>query len=1025
VRHFRLWLAAVLLAPSLLQARRLPIKTYTTADGLARDVVLCIVQDSHGFMWFCTAEGLSRFDGYQFTNYRTEQGLPSNGVTGFLETRKGVYWIATTAGVARFDPAGTGASRFHRYPLSGDREEPKPYVLYGDPEGAIWCGTRPSVFPPRGAGLFRLGPKDAAFRRVDLGITDSTVTALFVDRRGTLWVGSPNGLYRREPDGTIRTYTTADGLPHPFIMALLEDRDGRLWVGTRFGLARIDAERLLGQPLRTRVYTVKDGLPALRIESLFQSSDGKLWVGTDEGLAEWIPAQSPGGSEFQSYTVSQGLSARRVGALAEDRDGNLWLGTDGGGAMKVARGGFTTYTQVDGVPEASALMESRQGELCALYKREGGLVTARFDGRRFVPIQPGWPKQINYYGWGTGQIAVQDQSGEWWIATGQGLCRFARVDRVDQLGQARPKAVYTSRDGLLSDNIFRVFEDSRSDIWIGTIGPGLEDSLARWERRTGRVHAFSQADGLPAKPAPTAFAEDRAGNVWVSLYHEALARFRDGRFTVFTTSDAVPGFLNRLFVDSAGRLWIGTSRGLVRVDDPTQDPPRFVTYNTTQGLSSDYIAGITEDRWGRVYVETGRGIDRFEPQAAGPGRIKHYTTADGVAAGELELAFRDRQGALWFSTSLGVSQFMPAQDRPRVPPPVLVTGLSIAGVPHPISDLGESAISGLRLYQNSLRIDFVGLGFSPGESLRYQYKLDGADSDWTAPSDQRAVVYASLSAGSYRFLVRAVASDGAVSPQPASVAFTILPPVWRTWWFILSCALVVSLILYALYRYRLAQLLAVANVRTRIATDLHDDIGASLSQIAILSEVAKRGVDGTESPIRKPLTDIAGISRELLDSMSDIVWAINPEHDRLSNLVYRMRRFATDVLGGQKIGLQFRSSVTDHNLRVGVNVRRQVYLIFKEAINNIARHSCAGQVEVDLDRADDTLVLRVHDDGKGFDPAVEYEGHGLVNMRKRAATLDGKVELQSAAGVGATLRVTVRVESGRTLLTQRTGRRQT
>ncbi|MGI8746383.1 MAG: sensor histidine kinase [Bryobacteraceae bacterium] len=225
----------------------------------------------------------------------------------------------------------------------------------------------------------------------------------------------------------------------------------------------------------------------------------------------------------------------------------------------------------------------------------------------------------------------------------------------------------------------------------------------------------------------------------------------------------------------------------------------------------------------------------------------------------------------------------------------------------------------------------------------------------------------------------------------------------------------VMLIVYALYRFRLAQLLAVANVRTRIATDLHDDIGASLSQIAILSEIAQRSKDGPVSPDRTQLSEIAGISRELIDSMGDIVWAINPDHDHLSNLGYRMRRLATDLLGGQEIALQFRSSVADHDLRIGANVRRQVYLIFKEGIHNVVRHSGAGSVAVEFDRVQDSLRLQLSDDGKGFDPAAGYDGHGLINIRKRAAALGASLELQSAPGHGATLKLIVRLEQARTL----------
>jgi ligand-binding sensor domain-containing protein/signal transduction histidine kinase len=1000
---------------SLLQAKRLPIKTYTTADGLARDHILCIVQDSHGFLWFCTAEGLSRFDGYQFTNYHTEQGLPGNLVTDFLETREGDYWISTTDGLARFDPRGAGAARFHRYPLGG-QGKPVPVTVREDGAGGIWCGTS------TGEGVFYLGPKDTAFRRITVPMADPYVTALAIDRRGTVWIGSPNGLNRRNPDGTTRAYTAADGLPNTSIMALREDHEGGMWVGTRLGLVHMDAASA-----RMRVYGTKDGLPGARIESLLETSDGKLWVGTVEGLAEWTPRQPVDGREFQGYTAAQGLSARAVGALAEDRDGNLWIGTFGSGAMKMARNGFTTYTETDGAPWVSSLTESRLGEMCILYATKDGLRIGKFDGRRFVPIRPAWPSQITYFGWGRGQMLVQDEAGEWWIPTGQGLCRFARQDGVERLAGARPRAIYTKHDGLPGDDIFAVFADSRNGIWIGTIGLGNEDGLAFWDRDTGRVHAFSQADGLPAHPVPSAFAEDRAGNVWVALYHGGVARYRQGRFTVFGDRDGISGGPRALLADSAGRLWVGSTRGLIRIDDPTGDRPHLVVYGTAQGLSSSDVGALTEDRWGRIYAATGRGIDRFDPQpegsgepAAAPpalpglGRIQHYTTADGVAPGELDLAFRDRQGSLWFSTPLGLSQLVPTVDRPQSPPPVLVTGVSVGGVAQAISDLGQSTVSGLRFPQNPLRVDYVGLGFLPGGALRYQYMLEGADSDWSAPTDQRTVIYARLAAGSYRFLVRAMAGDGIASPQPASVVFTILPPVWRSWWFLLACGTVMALLMYALYRYRLAQLLAVANVRTRIATDLHDDIGASLSQIAILSEVAQREA-GKEARHGPSLSEIAGISRELVDSMSDIVWAINPDHDRLSNLVYRMRRFATDLLGAQGMALEFRSSVADRDLRIGANVRRQIYLIFKEGTHNIARHSGASRVEVELDRAGDGLVLRLSDNGKGFDASAASDGHGLTNIRKRAAALGAEVEWQSVPGQGTTLRMTVRLEPARSL----------
>ncbi len=972
MKKLPLW--AAVLSCFLLHASRLPIRTYTTA------------------------EGLSRFDGYRFANYGTEQGLPSNFISDFIETPSGDYWVATGGGLCRFDPVGSGQSRFHCLPTTGDGGIPPPLALYRDRDGNLWSGVS--------GGVFKRAANDSQFKRVDLRDvrSDSGFEALLVDRHGTLWAGSSNGLYRRDPDGAERRYTSADGLPNDYIMALVEDRAGHLWIGTRAGLVRLDQSMAPGPSLKPRftVYSVKDGLPAPRIESLLESSGGTLWVGTNECIAEHV-ASSPGDPrEFRSFTLAQGLSARSVGALAEDRDGNLWIGTFGSGAMKVAHSGFLIYSEADGLDFVRSLVQSRDGTLCAFIRRGSRLHMARFDGRRFFPVEPGWPKGISDYGWGWGQIALQDENSEWWIATGEGLLRFPPVARVDDLVGKPPQAIYTTHDGLPGNGIFRIYEDSHRDIWIGTIGLNHQDGLARWCRSTGKVTTFSQDSGLPGDPAPTAFAEDRGGNVWIGLFHGGLARYcrSTGRFTTFTANQ-MHGGVRTLMTDSAGRLWIGASCGLAHVDDPVSEPPRLIWQSSAEGLSSNYIAALTEDNRGRIYAATGRGVDRFEPGAGGAGAMRHYTTADGIPPGELELAVRDRHGLVWFGTPLGAA---------RPPPPVLLTALNVGGIPHPISDLGESGITGLRLKQTPVRVDFVGIDYSPGETLRYQYRLEGTDLAWSPPTDQRSVVYANLASGSYHFLVRAVASDGAVSPQPASLSFTILPPLWRSWWFLTACALATLLIAVGLHRYRLAQLLAVANVRTRIATDLHDDIGASLSQIAILSEVAQR--TGTvDEPARIPLAEIAGISRELIDSMSDIVWAINPVHDSLGNLVYRMRRFATDMLVTRQIVLHFRSTITDHDLRVGANARRELYLIFKEAIHNILRHSGAGQVEVDLHRVDGALTLSVSDNGKGFDPAVVCKGRGLTHMRKRATALGGKLSLEAAPDRGACIRLVAPIDS--------------
>jgi len=389
--------------------------------------------------------------------------------------------------------------------------------------------------------------------------------------------------------------------------------------------------------------------------------------------------------------------------------------------------------------------------------------------------------------------------------------------------------------------------------------------------------------------------------------------------------------------------------------------------------------------------------------------VKHFTTADGLASGEVNVAGRDRDGALWFGTLLGLSRLIPEPDRPDSAPPVFITGIQVRGIPQPLAEFGATNVRqlALRPNQNQVRLDFVGLGFAPGELLRYQYRLEGADRDWSPPTDQRTVNYASLKPGAYRFEVRALNTEGAVSPMPAAVPFTIQAPVWQRWWFLSASAIALATLIYAAYRYRLAQLLAVERVRVRIAADLHDDIGASLSQIAVLSEVARRKIQGANLDTSEPFVEIASISREVVDAMSDIVWAINPKHDRLSNLEYRMRRFACDVLSTRNIKLDFPAWTGPGDLRVGADLRRQVFLIFKEAVNNVARHSGCTHAGVEFKVVEDNLLLQVTDSGKGFDPLAYLEGNGLMNMRKRAADLGGAMLLESRPNHGTTLQLRI------------------
>lgn len=1022
-------------------AEQLPVRIYTTADGLPRDLVLKIVRDSHGFLWFCTADGLSRFNGYEFTNYGVEHGLPHPVINDLLETRSGVYWVATNGGgVARFNPATLPNEQpqtrnlFTAFPVGDKPTSNRVNFLYEDRGGEVWAGTD--------GGLFRLEETSGQviFRRVSLNLGELEsvliVRALVDDdKEGSLWASTQGlGLVRRLPDGRTVRYKIQPSSFGDLVESLMFDPEGRLWIGHRGGAGLVvfkpepaptiaAGDQLLtrtmvasGSGLRSsnqRVrlpeipgeayrYTTADGLASDTVfGGIYQSADGRIWIGTDAGLTVFSDGH------FRSYTMAQGLSSRAVWREVEDRDGNLWLAS-GTGAMKISWSGFTTFGRVDGLSNTmvTSVFENQRGELC-VTSDEGEPFINHFDGQRFNGVKLQVPRKIKGFGWGSNQITFQDHTGEWWAPTYYGLYRFPRVASVDQLAHTRPKAVYNQQHGELpGSDVFRLFEDSRGDIWISIAGG--EPNLVRWVRATESFHVYSEAEGLPRYSPPTAFREDAAGNLWLGFYEGGLARYRDGRFRMFTQTDGMPtGPVRALYLDHIGRMWVATGQdGVSRLDDPQADHPRVVTYTSADGLSSNGISCITEDKLGRMYFGTARGLDQLDLETK---RVRHYTKAEGLASSAVTVAFRDRLGALWFGTDLGLSRLIPGPDPPKQqPPPILISGLRIAGASFAISALGETEVSGptLNPTQNQLSIDFVGLGFAAGEALRYQYRLAGTDPDWSAPTDQRTINYAGLSPGKYQFMVRAVTADGSISPTPATITFTILPPLWQRWWFVTLVVLTFGLGAAAIYRYRVRRLIELERVRTRIATDLHDDIGSGLSRIAILSEVARHQVS-KEAPTGELLAVIAGASRDLVDSMSDIVWAINPNKDQLSDLVQRMRRFASDLFTACNIEFRFNAPGDEQTLKIGTDLRRQVFLVFKEAVNNVARHSGCTEAEIEVRIENNWLTMKVADNGPGFDPAQLSEGQGLTSMRARAKELDGELQITSNDGRGTTILLNV------------------
>jgi ligand-binding sensor domain-containing protein/signal transduction histidine kinase len=984
------------------RAEQLPIRIYRTADGLARDDVSSIATGKNGYLWFGTSGGLSRFDGYEFTNYGPNEGLPNASVNRLLIARDGSLWIGTRMGLCRFNKESPPGSPhlFTIYLPSAVRQAQNIHALAEDRDGSIWCGTDSGLFRLR-----RLSSSRTQFDQIDLGEPKSNrVRALLVDRQGALWIGAQYGLYRRGPDTQIQRYAPYSGLPSDSIHSFLEDRVGRLWVGTDRGLCLLLPHPDPRGRAVASVYSpdwgwVTDGL---------ETADGRLWFASTNGLWESISGGAPGEIRgFLNYRAANGLSDQVLHAVREDRDSNLWLGSHTGGVMKIARDGTRTYTEADGLHHAQrfgSFLENSAGDLFAITGSADTSFLQRFDGIRFTGI-PLRPNGFSNLGWGWNQIAFEDHAGEWWVHSAHGLCRFAHVARFEQLQFTRPKAIYTTREGLASDVIFRLFEDARGDIWISTAA-GAANGLSRWQRSTGSLRTFSREPGFPNNRLPTAFREDSTGALWIGFNAGGVARYRDNHFTFLGPDEGIGGgSVFDMFTDHTGRLWIATfSDGLKRIDNPALDHPHVTAISTAEGLSSSEILCITEDLFGRLYIGTGRGLDRLSTD----GLIEHFTTADGLALGRPMVAFRDRHGALWFGNLQGFSRWLPEPPRRNSPPPILIRGVRVRGVAQPVSELGESSVTPFSLAsdQNQLQFDFVSINFRPAEKRRYQYMLEPADSDWRL-TDQRAINYASLPPASYRFLVRAVDSAGVVSPAPATATFTIVPPYWQRGWFRLLALLTGAALLYGAHRYNMNRLLELERVRTRIATDLHDDIGSSLSGIAFLSEAVKQQMGSASSDAFQMASEAAAMARGLARALNDVVWSTDPRHGDLHSLLTRVRQSAA-ALEAQGIAWSLRAPPQPEKVKLTPEQRHHLYLIFKEALNNIAQHAHCASAGLTITMEDHRLRAEIVDDGCGFGPGQEeHQGNGLRNMKLRAAQLGGQLSADSAAGRGVRLELTV------------------
>ncbi len=992
-------LAAAVLDAS---AERLALTPYSVAEGLPSDDVRALLVDHGGFLWAGTTDGLARFDGREFRVFGTADGLPHAATWCLLETREHELWAGTDRGLAFArldDPAGRG---FTAVRWADPAARPPGFrvavtALAQDRAGGVWAGTTGGLvaFTRAGDGWSGHSIDLLALTGQPASSEPPSVTSIVESPDRALWVASADGLYHREAGGTWRWLTLADGLPTMVLRQLVVDAKGRAWaVGHGESLALLEADGD-GRARVTSILPVRGGRDVDAHFTLGLGAGNEIWLGSWSGLTRFDGA-SAAPHALEHVGVSAGLPAlQEPHAVIAGARGDLWIATNRAGLWHWHRDGAVTFDAQDGLGAgAGALRVARSGQVVALDHRDQHVLHG-WTGSGFSTVRPRFPAAYPA-AWLT--PVLQDHTGAWWIGAATGVCRFPATAAVEGLDGAAPERCYGAADDL-GAYVIGLFEDRQGDVWI-TLWSGTRQ-VRRWERRTNRLVAYGADDGLGPDFNITTIVDDAAGGIWFGAWSGGLYRFDGTRFRRFTEHDGIPeGSVVGAARAPDGRLWFARLRdGVLAVDDAAGPAPRARRLGRADGLVSDNAQTVSAGADGTVWIGSNRGLTRLDRD----GRVtRHFGIRDGLPRAAVTTVFADPRGAVWALTIPSVVRLEAPPARPEPPVDPLIAALRAGGRPHAIPLGGLAVLDGLELPAAAPDLDVTLTSPTParGAPVRYAVELDGPSTVHDAPRDDPHVELPRLASGRYELRVRTLALDGSASARPAVVRFVVEAPWWRRPWAWALALAVAGLAAFAAHRARVARLVAIEQTRTRIATDLHDDIGSSLSSIAVQSGLLHRRLTGLDEDDRRRLARITETAGELVETMGDIVWSVNPRYDHLSHLAHRMHHYAREATDAAGLVLTFEAP-EEHDVTLDPPVRRQVYLVFKELVANAIKHSGATRLDVTLLRVGPLLELTVRDDGRGFAPDAERRaGTGLPSLQRRAESIGARLTFASEPGRG-------------------------
>ncbi len=953
------------------------MQSWQVQDGLPYAAVERMVQDGQGFLWLGTIGGLVRFDGAHFETFTSPLIVGADG-------RNIRDLVAGPGNTLLMLPAAGGVVQlangvFSLHPASARMAGRQLVSLFVEPDGTLWVGTLDGhVIRWKDGRMIQFGRNEGLNNRI------GTKPGFALDDQGQVWIADGDflGVYR---DG--RLVRVNQGLVSP--IAVAPSRSGGIWIAGRDRLVKM---------VKGQFITVSTSFPwagGAAVKSLYEDRAGGLWLGTStRGLFRMA------GGTFHRVATSD----RSITSVTEDREGNLWAATAGGGIDRLNPTFTAFYNTASGLSEdvSDAICVDRHGTVW-FANRSGGV--ARMTNGVVSAVQFPAGRRLS------AQAILADDRDRIWVGAESGLFRFPgdHPENLETMNPSMPRihVLFLSRNG---------------DVWVAA----EPASLGRFH--DGQYQAFSEKDGFLGQRV-RAMAQDAAGTIWVGTEDGELYSWTGNRFTRFTKTEGLSGMPIRALLADADGLWIGTvGGGLTRYGHG-----RFQTISVADGLPDDVITQIQEDDHGRLWCGTRRGI--FNVRKRGlldffAGRNSEVNVVTFGKSDELSQAYclasecqpntwKGGDGQLWFVTQQGVLDLAADAFKPNpLPPPVLVEGLKV-------NDQWLATTGAVRVAPCPMKLEFqfAALSYAAPSKVRFKYKLDGVDSVWNETAEGDAV-YAGLPPGRYRLQVTACNNDGVWDTRGATLPFVVLPAWWQTWWFRGAALLVFAGIVSAAGRYwanrrwqlkleRLERQQAIERDRARIARDIHDDLGAGLTQITLLSELARREPAEAATQLER----ISDSARQLTRDMDEIVWAVDPQHDTFAGLMDYLSAFTEDYLRVAGIRCRMDLPPAYPTARVDAETRHNLFLALKEMLNNVVKHARASEVWLRLRLEEKSFTLIVEDNGQGVQAANGEvaaagadricSGAGMTNLQTRLRAIGGRCVVQSSPRRGTRVEITL------------------